>query len=564
MTEVQREVLEVDVLFVGAGPACLAGAIHLAQLVRNHDAAVASGSLSAKPVGEINIAVIEKGSEVGMHSLSGAVLDPRALRELLPDFEGRDFPIEKTVDNDAVFFLSGNGKLKFPITPPPLQNHGNFIVSLHKVTRWMAAQAEALGINIFPGFAGASVIYDDAARVLGVRTGDRGVDKHGQPKGNFEPGIDIRAKVTVLGEGPRGSLSKQLIPTLGLDRDSLPQLYSTGIKELWRMPAGSLRDGRVIHTMGWPLPSHIYGGGFIYNMDADILSVGFVVGLDYKHPGTDPHKLFQQFKTHPYIASLLQGGEMIAYGAKTIAEGGYYAMPRLYGDGVLLVGESAGFLNAMRLKGIHLSMKSGMLAAEGILEALQKDDFSAKTLKSYADRFEASWAREELHKVRNFRQGFAGGLVPGLMHTGFQLVTGGRGLFERRRVAPDYQHMHKLAQLNGTPPPAEITFDEKLTFKKLTDVYNSGTVHEEDQPCHLQVADFDICNNRCTVEYGNPCQSFCPASVYEMVEASGGSKRLFVNFTNCVHCKTCDIMDPYQIINWVTPEGGGGPNYINM
>jgi electron-transferring-flavoprotein dehydrogenase len=308
----------------------------------------------------------------------------------------------------------------------------------------------------------------------------------------------------------------------------------------------------------------VYGGGFIYNMDGDVLSIGFVVGLDYKHPQTDPQMIFQRYKTHPYVASLLEGGEMIAYGAKTIAEGGYYSMPRLYADGVLLVGESAGFLNAMRLKGIHLSMKSGMLAAETLLEALEANDFSAARLQSYKTRFEGSWAREELHRVRNFRQGFKNGLVPGLLNTGFQLATGGRGLFDRRRIAPDYQHMQQIAQLNGTPPPAEILFDEKLTFKKLTDVYNSGTTHEEDQPCHLQVADFDICNNRCTQEYGNPCQHFCPAQVYEMVETPGGGKKLIVNFTNCVHCKTCDIMDPYQIINWVTPEGGGGPNYINM
>lgn len=564
MAEGNREVLEVDVLFVGAGPACLAGAVHLAKLAQEHDAAIDAGSASGSKLGEINIAVIEKGSEVGMHSLSGAVLDPRALQELFPDYEARGFPIDKKVEVDSVHFLTGTGGFKLPVTPPALQNHGNFIVSLHKVTRWLAGEAEKLGVNVFPGFAGAEVLYDDQARVAGVRTGDRGLDKHGKPKGNFEPGIDIRAKVTVLGEGPRGSLTKQLVPTLGLDQDSLPQIYSTGVKELWRLPPGTLKEGRVLHTMGFPLPRDLYGGGFVYNMADDLLAVGFVVGLDYTHPETDPHKLFQKFKTHPFVARLLEGGEIVAYGAKTIAEGGYYSMPRLYADGVLLVGESAGFLNAMRLKGIHLSMKSGMLAAETILDALAKQDFGAATLAGYAQRFEASWAREELYRVRNFRQGFAGGLFTGMLHTGFQMLSGGRGLFDRRRVAPDYQHMHKRAQTNGVPPPVEIQFDEKLTFKKLTNIYHSGTVHEEDQPCHLKIADFDICNNRCPQEFGNPCQHFCPASVYEMVEAQGGGKQLFVNFTNCVHCKTCDIMDPYQIINWVTPEGGGGPSYINM
>jgi len=562
MSDANREILEVDVLFVGAGPACLSGALHLTQLAKAHDAAVDAAGAGTK-IGELNIAVIEKGSEVGMHSLSGAVLDPRALRELVPDFESRGFPIEKKVETDSVFFLTEGGKWKLPITPPPLQNHGNYIVSLHRVTRWLGEQCEAAGVNIFAGFPGASILYD-GDKVVGVRTGDRGLNKSGHPKSNFEPGIDIHAKVTVLGEGPRGSLAKQLIPRLGLDRDRVPQLYSTGIKELWRMPAGSLREGRVLHTMGFPLPNDIYGGGFIYNQDNDVLSIGFVVGLDYKHPDTDPHMIFSKFKTHPFVASLLQGGEVIAYGAKTIAEGGYWSMPRLYADGVLLAGETAGFLNAMRLKGIHLGMKSGMLAAETLLEALAAGRFDAATLSGFEKRFERSWAREELYKVRNFRQGFADGLFGGMVHAGLQMATGGRGLFERRRIAPDYAHMKKLAALGTANRPPETPFDDKITFKKLTDVYHSGTTHEEDQPCHLQVADFDVCNSRCTKEYGNPCTHFCPASVYEMVDAAGGGRQLFVNFTNCVHCKTCDIMDPYQIINWVTPEGGGGPNYINM
>jgi len=562
MSEAEREVLEVDVLFVGAGPACLAGALHLSKLIAQHDAAIEAGSATGDKIGEVEIAVIEKGSEVGMHSLSGAVIDPRALQELMPDFEEQGFPYEFKVEEDSVYFLHSSGQWRFPITPPPMQNEGKYIASLHKVTRWLAEKVEAAGINVFCGFAGSEMLYD-GDRVVGVRTGDRGVDKNGNPKGNFEAGIDIKAKVTVLGEGPRGSLTKALVPRLRLDRDSLPQIYATGVKEIWKLPEGSLKNGRVIHTMGYPADG-LYGGGFIYSMQNDMLSLGFVVGLDYRHPYTDPHMLLQRYKKHPFIESLLKGGEMVTYGAKTITEGGYYAMPRLSADGVLLVGESGGFLNSQRLKGIHLSMKSGMLAAETIVEALATQSFDASFLGAYQARFEKSWARDELYAVRNFRQGFAGGFWQGMLHTGLQMITGGRGIFDRRRIEPDHAHMRKLKDLGSEAPPAEVELDEKLTFKKLTDVYRSGTVHEEDQPCHLHVADFDICNNRCTEEYGNPCEHFCPAKVYEMVEATGGGKQLVVNFTNCVHCKTCDIMDPYQIINWVPPEGGGGPEYFNM
>ena len=568
----QRESLEMDVVFVGAGPANLSGALHLARLVKEHNDLVASGRRQGPPLGEIEIGVIEKGPYVGAHILSGAVMDPRALAELIPDFVAQGAPLESPVVEDHFLYLTERRAIRSPITPPPLKNHGYYIVSLNRLTAWLGEKCEAAGVNIFPAFPGAEMLYDEQDRVVGVRTGDKGIDREGRRKANFEPGVDLRAKVTVLGEGPRGSLTKQLAARLNLNDGRAPQVYSLGVKELWELPDDRYPAGRVTHTLGYPSDSRTYGGGWIYGLKDRILNIGYVTGLDYHDPLLDPHAEFQRFKQHPFVARLLEGGRMIRYGAKTIAAGGYFAIPQMYADGVLLVGDGAGFLNSQRLKGIHTAIKSGMLAAETIFEALVAGDFSARQLQRYEQRVKESWIMPELWRVRNFHAGFRHGRWPGLINAGLQFVTGGRswGLFDRARSEAGHEAMKKLADYGYRGDSLEqryngLRFDGKLTFNKVTDVYHAAVKHNEDQPAHLHVLDTNICATRCAEEYGNPCQRFCPAAVYEMVEeGTDGRRRLQIIFSNCVHCKTCDIMDPYQIINWVTPEGGGGPDYKGM
>jgi electron-transferring-flavoprotein dehydrogenase len=546
----ERETLEVDALIVGGGPAGLAAAYHLRQLFNKANKK------------DISIAVIEKGKEIGAHIISGAVMDPRGINELMPDWKEKGAPIENAVSEDHVLFLTKAGHLTLPITPPPLQNHGNYIISLNKFSRWFGEQVEQSGVDIFAGFSGAEMLIENDT-VVGVRTGDKGIDKQGKPKGNYEPGIDVRAKVTILAEGSRGSLTKQLAKTFKLNSGKNPQVYAAGVKEIWDVPSQKPVGGRVIHTMGWPLRSEEFGGGFIYNMADGRVSIGFVIGLDYLDPRVDPHLRFQEFKTHPYIRKILEGGTMFSYGAKTIPEGGYWAQPQYYFNGGLIIGDAAGFLNAMRLKGIHMAFKTGMLAAQAAFEAIEANDVSSSRLKKFEDLVEASWVKQELWKVRNFHQGFEHGFWFGMINTGLQMFTGGRGLRNRYANIAGHARMKRLSEYydGRIPAKTEPQFDRKLTFDKLTDVYNSGTDHDEDQPCHLVVLQPDICHTRCTEEYGNPCQYFCPAAVYEMVDAGSGELRLQINASNCVHCKTCDIMDPYEVINWVTPEGGGGPSY---
>jgi electron-transferring-flavoprotein dehydrogenase len=549
---IQREQLEADVLIVGAGPAGLSCALHLANLIKKHNAGGVKPELSAE-----NIYVLEKGREIGAHQLSGAIMNPKALAELVPDFE-KNAPLDTPVTDSAALLFTQKSSYRFPITPAPFNNAGNFVISLSRLVKWMGGLVEAAGVNVFKEFGGAELIHEGSG-IAGVITEDKGIDKKGKPKDNYTPGYELRAKVTVLAEGPRGSLTKQLVEKKKLDNIN-PQTYGIGIKELWDVQPGKIKPGYVAHTLGWPLSTKIYGGGWIYGLSNNRVSIGLVVALEYADPRFDAHAAFQTWKTHPFVRNLLEGGRLVRYGAKSLPYGGWYAMPRNYVDGGLIVGDSGSFLDSQRLKGVHLAMKSGMLAAETIFEALRTGDTSAKALGLYKDKIDQSYIKEELWKVRNFHQSFHNGLFEGFVFSGLQEITGGHGLVDPMHAQPGYKAYN---QIHGRPAPERLKGDGKLTFDRLTDVYHSGTRHEEDQPCHLKVLDFNICSTRCVEEYGNPCQYFCPAAVYELAKEGDGLK-LKINAANCVHCKTCDIADPYQIINWTVPEGGGGPNYEGM
>lgn len=563
LSGVTRETLDVDVVIVGAGPAGLAAAYHLARLIK------ANNELADKKLEGISIAVLEKGKEVGSHGISGAVMDPRGINELMPDWLARGCPVESPVTDDAFWLMSKNMKFAAPILPPPVQNHGNYVISLGEFVRWLSAICAEEGIDVFPEFAASRVLVE-GGRVVGVRIGDKGIDKLGQRKPNYEPGVDVRAKITILAEGPRGTLSKQLAGMFDLYAGKNPQVYSLGVKELWQLPDDRFAPGNVIHTFGWPLDADTFGGGFIYGMRDRVVDIGFVVGLDYRNPTLDPHHEFQRYKLHPSIRAILEGGRMISAGAKAIPEGGYFSMPRMYGDGFMIVGDSAGYLNGARLKGIHLGIKSGMLAAEAALQALLTADYGATQLQQYEALFENSWVRDELWLQRNFHQAFEYGAFLGMLNAGLGIVTQGRGfgVINRLEGHAGHERMERIQRYFSDEhphPPEKMKFDNTYTFDKVTDVYYGGVLHEENQPAHLLILDTEVCVTRCTVEYGNPCFHFCPANVYEPKPTADGRGRVpFLNFTNCFHCKTCDIMDPYQVITWVPPEGGGGPNFRKL
>jgi electron-transferring-flavoprotein dehydrogenase len=551
----ERETLDVDVLIVGAGPAGLAAALRLAQVQK------------ARGGEPLSIAVIDKAPQAGAHQLSGALLDPSTLKDLIPDFASKGAPLGTPVDNDNIYFLTQESKLRLPITPPPFQNHGNYIISLSQFTQWLAGQVEAEGIDLFWGFPGQHVLYE-GTRVVGVRTGDRGLGKDGQPKGAFEPGADIRAKVTIFADGVRGHLTKQLYRELQIGIASEPAQFAIGIKELWDIPKDRLKPGTVIHTLGYPLREEEFGGTWLYAMADGRISIGMVVGLEYRDPLFDPHAAFQHFKRHPFIKSVLEDGQVVRYGAKAVPEGGWNTQPHLFVDGALIVGDAANFVNSLRLKGIHLAMRSGMLAAETAFDAVRAGDLSAAKLRAYKHAVDASAIKAELYPVRSVHQAFGAGLVAGSLAAGLAMYTKGMLLpdlegHEGHKQMRTIENYYGLAKRDILVPSNAAPIDRKLTFDKVTGAHYSGTHHDENQPVHLQVQT-DVCHSICGSEYGHPCVKFCPANVYEMVDNGAGGRRLQINASNCVHCKTCDIMDPYGVINWVAPEGGEGPSYDGM
>jgi electron-transferring-flavoprotein dehydrogenase len=545
---VERDRLQYDVVVVGAGPAGLACAIRLKQL---------------KPA--ISICVLEKASSVGAHSLSGAVLEPGPLEQLLPEWHKEYTGMKVPATEDEFRILTRRGSFKpvpdwlVKLLPrsmtysTPFNNHGNYIISLGQLTPWLATKAEALGVEVFPGFAAAAPLFDEAGAVQGVRIGDMGLERNGEPGPNFTPGVEIHAPLTVLAEGARGSISKQLIARFDLARGHYPQTFALGYKELWQLPAGRVRPGRIEHGLGWPADAHTYAGSFLYHLDNDRVYVGYIVGLDYQDPRLAPFEAFQQYKNHPSVKPLLEGGEIVSAGARTIVAGGWQSTPTLEMPGAILIGDAGGTLNFAKIKGVHQAIRSGALAGEHIAEAGSGAGFDA--------RWRASVGGQELKRVRNFKPAFKRSLWVGLINSAWETLTAGHSPWTLKNSA-DWSRLRRLDEFES---PERGWVERTLPPRdRVSFVFFAGNAHDESQPVHLKVADTRICVERCSREYGNPCERFCPAGVYEMVDDGAGGRRLQINAANCVHCKACDIKDPYEIITWTTPEGGSGPNYQSL
>jgi len=544
-----REAMDYDVLIIGAGPAGLAAAIRVKQLAESRGQ-------------DVSVCVLEKGSEPGAHILSGAVMDPTAINELFPDWKERGAPLNTPVSEDRFMFLTESSAYTTPnwLLPGCFQNHGNYVISLGNVVRWLAQQAEALGVEIFPGFAAAEILRDEQGAVVGVATGNMGVDKSGEPTADFQLGMELRAKYTLFAEGARGHLGKQLISNFKLDAGKDPQTYGIGIKELWEIDPAKHRPGLVIHTAGWPLDSATYGGSFLYHLENNQVAVGYVVGLAYENPYLSPFEEFQRYKTHPAIRGFFEGGKRLSYGARAITAGGLQSLPKLTFPGGALIGCDAGFLNASRIKGSHAAMKSGMLAAEAAVDAIAAGR-AQDELSAYPAAFEQSWLHEELHVARNFKPWMSKGLYLGTLMVGIdQVLFRGKAPWTLHHQHADHECLRPASEFQPIAYPKP---DNVLTFDRLSSVFISNTNHTEHQPAHLTLKDPAVPTAINLAKYAGPESRYCPAGVYEYVQ-DGGSERLQINAQNCVHCKTCDIKDPTQNIVWVTPEGGGGPNYPNM
>ena len=548
------DTVSTDILIIGGGPSGLATSIHLADILKqkglNH-----------------RILLIEKGSSIGSHILSGAVIKADVFRDLLPDVEFNEIPFNAKVATDSTVLLSENGSFKLPVHVPYMNNAGNYTASLGQICRYLAKKAEEKGVEIYTGFSVSEILYKDG-KVIGAKTIDTGVDHHGNQMENFQPGTRIEAKLTIFAEGTRGSLAKQLIAKYDLEKDKNCQIYSLGVKELWSVPEGNIKPGEVYHTMGYPLNMKEFGGGFVYGLNDNKVAVGLVVGLEYEDPTFDVHDAFQAWKTNPFIAKFLKGGKLVEYGAKTLPEGGWYSIPKLYTDNALIVGDSAGLVAMPALKGVHLTITSGMLAAKTAATALTKNDFSEKTLSAYESSIKDSLIYKDLYPVRNFRQGFSKGLLIGGLNFGTLLITCGAGFFGKLKSHPDKDATKTLAEFKGKSFKerfkGKLDFDKVLTFDKVTDVYFSGVNHDEQQVAHVKINNPESFNAINIKQYGAPCQFFCSSEVYELHTDKNGHQELRIHAENCMHCKTCDIKTPGDGITWSVPNGGNGPDFQNM